>query len=357
MFQLSPLSKVPRSPGDSSPSPDDMVDKSNVSTTVISGDPSATEPIALRGGDDGSAELEGSKAGVFLSNESRYSSGSSCASCPEVSPSDLEYFEHIGAGHTSEVFRGLFRGKVVAIKQVNMPAAQMRDEAFAREVAIMCLVRHPNIVSLLGVVMDSLPMRIIMECCAGGSCFDFLHRQTSVQPTWAQSLKLCQNGAVAMAYLHDFEPVIIHRDLKSLNILLEQPILSTADVPCAKVADFGLARALDSAEPLTLGVGTNNWMAPEMFCRKTYDEKVDVYSYGMVLYEIVCRRIPFKGEEAPALRRLVLAGKRPDLSHVPSQCPDTIRALIVQCWAQDPSSRPDFEDVADIIKQAGVVSL
>mmetsp|Transcript_19607 Transcript_19607/g.35641 ORF Transcript_19607/g.35641 Transcript_19607/m.35641 type:complete len:341 (+) Transcript_19607:2-1024(+) len=340
MFQLSPLSKGPGGLGSPGPS-----------------------PVAMADGDQGAElnkqqlESAGSSAGKLLSSGSQHSSSSSCPSCPEVAPMDLEYFEHIGAGHTSEVFRGLFKGKEVAIKQLNMPAHKVKDEALAREVAIMCLVRHPNIVSLLGVVMCSHPVRIIMECCNGGSCFDFLHRQNAVKPTLAQALRMALQGAVAMDYLHKFTPRIIHRDLKSLNMLLVEDIRSSKDVPQLKVADFGLARALDSAEPLTLGVGTNNWMAPEMFCRRTYDEKVDVYSYGMVLYEIICRRIPYKGEDPASLRRLVITGKRPDISYVPSQCPKIICDLIVECWAPDSSARPAFEEVVKRVQKAGVISL
>merc|ERR1719409_2333242 len=106
---------------------------------------------------------------------------------------------------------------------------------------------------------------------------------------------MAKHTAAAMDYLHQFHPQIIHRDLKSLNLLLERPVNSPHDTPHVKVTDFGLARMMDVSltdTHMTAGVGTPYWMAPEIFAGTTYDEKVDVYSYGMVLFEILARRIP-----------------------------------------------------------------
>merc|ERR1719436_1518759 len=131
----------------------------------------------------------------------------------------------------------------------------------------MSLAKHPNIVSLLGILVTSMPWKIVMEYCAGGSCFELLHDKNREEPTWPQKISMCRHVAEAMDYLHRFDPCIIHRDLKSLNLLLQTPVNDPQDVPVVKVADFGLARALEEtveAENLTRGVGTHNWMAPEM---------------------------------------------------------------------------------------------
>jgi serine/threonine protein kinase len=287
------------------------------------------------------------------------SSDSSCASCPELSTFELDWGEHIGAGHTCDVFRGHYSGKEVAIKQFRANKGNVHDESLAREIAVMCLVRHPNIVLLYGVITTEPPLQIIMEYCHGGSCFELLHQQRKIKPTWSQMLKMCLHVAVAMDYLHRFNPCIIHRDLKSLNILLDQPLIDARSAPITKVADFGLARMLDnqSAEPLTLGVGTNQWMAPEIVCGSRYDEKVDVYSFAMVLYEITCKKIPFLNEQPMELRRLVLAGKRPDLSHMASQCPGCIRELIQVCWAGNARKRPPFKEVCQVINSARTQSV
>lgn len=295
--------------------------------------------------------------------ESAGSLDSTASLCPELNIQELEWLEPVGSGHTCEVFRGMYRDTQVAIKHLVAVggSAGIKDESLAREIAIMCLVRHPNIVSLHGVVIAQSPLKIVMEYCTGGSLFELLHQQTGFQPTWSQKLKMSLHVAGAMNYLHHFDPCIIHRDLKSLNILVEHRITGPLDVPCMKVADFGLARMLDSAEPLTLGVGTNRWMAPEILCTQTYDEKVDVYSYAMVLYELTCRKVPFQGTEACDIKQLVLAGARPDLADMSSECPSNMRELIDVCWAGKPRRRPTFEDIVETMRnmsnQSVVVSL
>lgn len=137
---------------------------------------------------------------------------------------------------------------------------------------------------------------------------------------------------------------------------------SPRDAPVVKVVDFGLARVVDTGgEAMTLGVGTSRWMAPEMLARQPYNEKVDVYSYGMVLYEICCRKIPFRKEEPMEMRRMVLSGMRPTLSNIAVQCPPRMRAMINSCWAGKPKDRPSFEEIVVIIhavmKECVVVSL
>eukprot|EP00404_Azadinium_spinosum_P039031 CAMPEP_0180650558 /NCGR_PEP_ID=MMETSP1037_2-20121125/52317_1 /TAXON_ID=632150 /ORGANISM="Azadinium spinosum, Strain 3D9" /LENGTH=201 /DNA_ID=CAMNT_0022675951 /DNA_START=95 /DNA_END=698 /DNA_ORIENTATION=- len=201
----------------------------------------------------------------------------------------------------------------------------------------MTLAHHPNIVSLMGIVTQSQPLIIVMEYCAG--VFDVLHQQDHVELIWSQMVAMCSNVATAMEYLHRFTPCIIHRDLKSLNILLAEPIASSKDMVRLKVSDFGLARTLEAleTEDLTRGLGTRNWMAPEMLLGKHYNEKVDVYSYGMVLFEILCRMIPYAGVDASMLPDMVVAGKRPPLKEfVVAECPESMHDLIAACWDSDP---------------------
>uniref|UniRef100_A0A7S2PV19 Protein kinase domain-containing protein n=1 Tax=Zooxanthella nutricula TaxID=1333877 RepID=A0A7S2PV19_9DINO len=165
---------------------------------------------------------------------------------------------------------------------------------------------------------------------------------------------MCLDIAGAMNYLHSFTPQIIHRDLKSLNLLLAQAVTRTADMPLVKVSDFGLARMKD-ADPgsewdkMTKEAGTCHWMAPEVPTGR-YTEKVDIFSYAMVLFEIMCREIPFEEVEGKDAVRLVVSGERPDMEAVPPDRPQKLEDLMVACWAQRPQDRPSFAEISDVLK-------
>merc|ERR1712107_107050 len=135
-----------------------------------------------------------------------------------------------------------------------------------------------------------------MGFCAGGTIFTLVHQRTVMSLRWSQRLKIALDEAKGMNFLHRRQ--VIHRDLKSLNLLLAAHVSGPADTPSVKISDFGLSRAL-SEQPsqacMTSGAGTYHWMAPEVLDGQFYDEKVDVYSYGVLLYELICRRIPFDG--------------------------------------------------------------
>merc|ERR1719159_2231621 len=158
-----------------------------------------------------------------------------------------------------------------------------------------------------------------------------------------------------MQYLHAFEPQIIHRDLKSLNLLLAEQVLDESHEPIVKVSDFGLSRMKDSVVDadwgkMTMAAGTCHWMAPEVFTGTRYDAKVDVYSYAMILFEIICREIPFEDVEPASIGRLLVQGQRPDLEAVPPDCPPNLLELMQQCWSHLPEERPSFAAIVDRVK-------
>mmetsp|Transcript_50071 Transcript_50071/g.98936 ORF Transcript_50071/g.98936 Transcript_50071/m.98936 type:complete len:245 (+) Transcript_50071:3-737(+) len=225
-------------------------------------------------------------------------------------------------------------------------------ESLCRELAILQTVSHDHVVQMYGAIPHN-PIRIITELCSGGSCFELLHEAPDVELTWNQKIKICTDTAHAMIYLHSFEPPIIHRDLKSLNLLLVERVRSICDVPTVKLSDFGLSRLREKHALMTRDVGTCHWMAPEIFQSLSYDEKVDVYSYAMLLYEVILRRVPFveiadKKEIANRVKR----GERPSLAESPGDCPSMLQSLIRLCWHQDPCRRPDFEHVDQYLQMA-----
>lgn len=275
----------------------------------------------------------------------------------EVNPAHLQLFEKVGTGCTAEVFRGQYNGQEVAVKQIEWNKSSMgqkEQRAFDREVGIMPRLRHQNLVAFIGVASLEKPFRIITEFCSGGCCFELLHNCDHIEIQWCQQVKMCIDVASAMVYLHSFNPQIIHRDLKSLNLLLASPVTGIHDNPMVKVSDFGLSRMKDAGAEadwgkMTIAAGTCHWMAPEVFIGANYDEKVDVYSYAMILFEIICREIPFEDEEPAAVGRLTVQGQRPDLEAVPPDCPKALSNVMIDCWNKDPAARPTMHRVLDIL--------
>jgi len=272
----------------------------------------------------------------------------------ELRMEDVQVFEKVGTGASAEVFRGKYGTREVAVKQIQWNKNSMNSKeqkAFDREVGLMPLLQHENLVAFIGVVSLTRPFCIIGEFCAGGCCFELLHNSDHIEITWCQQVKMMIDVASAMVYLHSFNPQIIHRDLKSLNLLLAQPVKSGEDNPLVKVSDFGLSRMNDAAPgaKMTIAAGTCHWIAPEVFCGANYDEKVDVYSYAMILFEIICREIPFEDEDPAQVGRLTAQGERPDLDAVPPDCPRELGNLMQLCWQKEPAARPTMAKILDVL--------
>lgn len=272
----------------------------------------------------------------------------------ELDWSRITMKEKVGSGITAVVYRGLLDGSIeVAVKEIEWNKGMLHERqqvaAFDREVAIMAKVKHDNLVHFHGVVSVERPFRIVTEFCGGGCCFELLHNEEDIELVWAQQHKMCLDVAYAIEYLHSFTPKIIHRDLKSLNLLLAAPVPDNRTKPIVKVSDFGLSRMQDTAGgewgKMTIAAGTCHWMAPEVFTSPSYDESVDVYSYAMIMFEIICREIPFEEEEPADVGRLILQGRRPDLDAVPPDCPPLLRDLMIRSWALEPTARPPFRQI------------
>eukprot|EP00930_Biecheleria_cincta_P004540 TRINITY_DN105454_c0_g1_i1.p1 TRINITY_DN105454_c0_g1~~TRINITY_DN105454_c0_g1_i1.p1 ORF type:complete len:285 (-),score=41.55 TRINITY_DN105454_c0_g1_i1:53-907(-) len=268
----------------------------------------------------------------------------------EVHPSRIWLHHLVGEGATAQVFKGYLDGEVAAVKQIDLKLCSDREQReFDREVDVLCNMKHPNIIAFFGICSMQWPKRILTEYCAGASMFELLHR-TDVELAMHQRCAISKGIVRGMAFLHAHSPPVLHRDLKSPNILLSTPVTRPSDAPVVKIADFGVARCRDDdSRCMTVGIGTSNWMAPEVICTSDYTEKVDIYSFGMVLYEIMLNKIPFEHEAPATIIHFVVGGSRPCLQAWPRCHPEMLRDTIRLCWAQRPRKRPDFNQLAVIL--------
>ncbi|KAG6611919.1 TKL protein kinase [Phytophthora cinnamomi] len=272
----------------------------------------------------------------------------------------------INRGGFGEVFLGTYRGRAVAVKRL-LPDRRknMREvEAFIVEIKIMLSMDHPRIVGCLGVAWESwTDISAVTEYMEGGDLRTVLERfeQEEHRPHGFDDdkLKIALHVAEGLTYLHDMDPTVLHRDLKSKNILLNKDL-------DAKLTDFGVSR--ESADiTMTAGVGTSLWMAPEVMIGDRYNEKADMFSFGVVLGELDCQQLPYShakesgtGRKLPgtAILQMVAAGQlRLEISQ---STPSGIYDLVMACTSLAPSDRPTaaeaFERLQSIARETLTIS-
>uniref|UniRef100_A0A8C0BEB8 Mitogen-activated protein kinase kinase kinase 7 n=1 Tax=Buteo japonicus TaxID=224669 RepID=A0A8C0BEB8_9AVES len=227
--------------------------------------------------------------------------------------------------------------KDVAIKQIE---SESERKAFIVELRQLSRVNHPNIVKLYGACLN--PVCLVMEYAEGGSLYNVLHGAEPLPHyTAAHAMSWCLQCSQGVAYLHSMKPkALIHRDLKPPNLLL------VAGGTVLKICDFGTA--CDIQTHMTNNKGSAAWMAPEVFEGSNYSEKCDVFSWGIILWEVITRRKPFDEIGGPAFRIMwaVHNGTRPPLI---KNLPKPIESLMTRCWSKDPSQRPSMEEIVKIM--------
>lgn len=242
----------------------------------------------------------------------------------------------IGKGNFGEVYKAYWRGAEIAVKK--LPAHNMTDQFlkdFHKEVSLMRALRHPNVIQFLGSCTILPDICICIEFMPRGSLYKILH-DPSQTLTWALIKKMCTDAAKGCVYLHDCTPTIVHRDLKSHNLLVDENWK-------VKVCDFGLSTIVEQASRTLTACGTPCWTAPEVLRNQRYTEKADVYSFGIVLWECATREDPFVG--MPPFQVIFAVGREGLRPPLPRICPPEFSKLITECWDEKPHVRPSMKDV------------
>jgi len=315
------------------------------------------------------------------------SSDASDALSSKITFSELKLGDVIGGGGFGQVWKAKWKGTPVAVKVLTgsaqaetVPKAVL--EEFIAEINMVSGMRHPNICLFMGACLEPPNRAIVTELCENGSLWDALRSplsayqvadgntrlawplniyepRTSPPPTiqegrhvvlssvepplapggawpWVLVKRVAAGTARGMCYLHSGNPPVLHRDLKSANILLDESYT-------AKLADFGLSRLKAVRSGMTGNCGTVQWMAPEVLCNEDYAEPADVYSFGIILWEMLTKECPYDGMTPIQCALSVLnENKRPE---IPEWCPQSLRALIKKCVERDPHSRPTFTQI------------
>ncbi|KAH8275924.1 hypothetical protein KR044_013300 [Drosophila immigrans] len=290
----------------------------------------------------------GDKVGVFPRN---FVTDTDPMELPhEIDYKELDIKEVIGSGGFCKVHRGYYDNEEVAIKIAHQTGdddmQRMRDNVL-QEAKLFWPLKHRNIAALRGVCLRT-KLCLVMEYARGGSLNRILAAgkiPPNVLVDWAIQI------ARGMNYLHSEAPMsIIHRDLKSSNVLIYEAIEGNQLYhKTLKITDFGLAREMYNTQCMS-AAGTYAWMPPEVISRSMYSKSSDVWSYGVLLWELITGETPYKGFDplsvayGVAVNTLTLP--------IPKTCPETWGALMKSCWESDPHRRPDFKKIIEQLESS-----
>nr|GEU51757.1 G-type lectin S-receptor-like serine/threonine-protein kinase LECRK3 [Tanacetum cinerariifolium] len=261
--------------------------------------------------------------------------------------------EELGRGSFGIVYKGIIESsmKVVAVKKLKEELAQQREIEFQTEMKVIGRTHHRNLAKLLGYCCEGSERLLVFEYMPQGSLADILFEPIRNTPSWAERIRMAIDIAHGILYLHEeCETAIIHCDIKPQNILM-------GEYNCAKISDFGLAKLLehDQTRTSTLIRGTRGYVAPEWYKNLPITVKVDVYSFGIVLFEVLCCRRSVENNfpvneaileewvydcfEADELSKLV------DGEDVDKRTLDRMVKIGLWCIQEDPALRPSMKQV------------
>jgi len=258
----------------------------------------------------------------------------------------LRLIRQVAEGSMSAVWEGDWGGALVAVKILKAeprasPGAREAAAALLREVKIWSNLRHPAVCSFMGTCVQRGLPAIVLEYLPG-SLHDLLHKPTSgkhkLRPLGERvQVQIGREIATGVAYLHSEQ--LIHRDIKAANVLLDEHLH-------VKLADFGISTGFGPEH--TAETGTYRYMAPEVIRHQQYDHKCDVYSYGVLLWEVLHRQVPFRTHSPlQAAYAVAMERERPPVALKSILAP--FASVILACWDESPARRPDAAEVVEML--------
>ncbi|XP_076913624.1 serine/threonine/tyrosine-protein kinase HT1-like [Bidens hawaiensis] len=256
-------------------------------------------------------------------------------------------------GANSQLYHGIYKDEAVAVKIIRVPDDDKNEELilrlenqFTREINLLSRLHHQNVIKFVAACRQPRVYCIITEYLSEGSLRAYLHKLEDCTEKEKEYLplqkliKMALDITRGMEYIHS--QGVIHRDLKPENVLINRDFQ-------LKIADFGIGCEEVDCDFLADDPGTYRWMAPEMIKRKSYGRKVDVYGFGLILWEMVAGTIPYN-DMTPIQAAFAVVHKnlRPS---IPDNCPSAMKALIEQCWSTNPDKRPEFWQVVKVLEE------
>lgn len=268
----------------------------------------------------------------------------------QIPSSDFELLEEIGSGGFGTIYRAkwLTYDISIAVKQLHSTHLSNETErVFSNELSLLSRVRHPHIVTLYGACLEKQRYALIMEYMPLGSLYKLLHVENVIMP-WSDRYFIALQTVRGINYLHQYQETILHRDIKSANLLLKKSAMGYL----VKICDFGIAKTRNETtrqDHGNISVALSlSWTAPEILNLHPYTEKSDIYSLAIVFWELATNRIPYDGHQNNVIREFVLAACRLE---IPSTTPSKFYIIVEKCWAHQPEKRPNCTCLLEMINE------